>query len=205
ARLDTSMPLCAPAGPGSAWPRPVWGECLAPSDHRIPLDGRLWQAPRGPLPPQVQAYPYVRSPANGDRPAARALRALAEGLLAAFLAGRGAGGAGWRRAELRLRRGGALELRLPGGELRAVPCGVLRAACRCAECVDEFTGEQLLDRERVLADASLRAVSAEAVGNYAAQVRFSDGHSSLVSLRVAEQVAGAGGPTASGGGPAEAW
>ena len=51
----------------------------------------------------------------------------------------------------------------------------LRANCRCARCVDEFSGEQLLDVERIPAD--IRADEVRVVGNYALAVTWSDGHS----------------------------
>ncbi|MDE0219327.1 MAG: P-loop NTPase [Spirochaetaceae bacterium] len=51
----------------------------------------------------------------------------------------------------------------------------LRANCRCARCVDEFSGEQLLDVGRIPAD--IRADEVRVVGNYALAVTWSDGHS----------------------------
>ena len=50
----------------------------------------------------------------------------------------------------------------------------LRQNCPCAVCKDEWTGERLLDPERV--EATLRAERAELVGNYALSFGFSDGH-----------------------------
>ena len=50
----------------------------------------------------------------------------------------------------------------------------LRLACGCAECVDEWTGAQRLDSERVPRDVRPRSI--EPVGRYAIQIRWSDGH-----------------------------
>ena len=51
----------------------------------------------------------------------------------------------------------------------------IRTACPCASCVDEFTGEPLLDPATVPSDVGI--VQLRAVGNYAIGVEFTDGHS----------------------------
>ena len=51
----------------------------------------------------------------------------------------------------------------------------LRLACACAECVDEWTGDERLDPEQVPADVA--PVSIHPVGRYAIQIDWSDGHS----------------------------
>lgn len=55
-----------------------------------------------------------------------------------------------------------------------VPARALRLACPCAECVEEMTGQPLLDPARIAAD--IRPVQLELVGSYALRVRWSDGH-----------------------------
>jgi DUF971 family protein len=50
----------------------------------------------------------------------------------------------------------------------------LRLACPCAACVDEWTGRRTLQPEQVAAD--VRVLAMEPVGNYAVQIRWSDGH-----------------------------
>jgi len=52
----------------------------------------------------------------------------------------------------------------------------LRLACGCAHCVDEWTGEQRLDPASVAAD--VHPVRIQAVGRYAIQIEWSDGHDS---------------------------
>eukprot|EP00644_Phytophthora_capsici_P009309 jgi/Phyca11/533350/estExt2_fgenesh1_pg.C_PHYCAscaffold_130041 len=48
--------------------------------------------------------------------------------------------------------------------------------CRCAQCIDEFTGEQILDPTAIPDDIHPTAV--ERKGNYAFAVTWSDGHTS---------------------------
>jgi ATP-binding protein involved in chromosome partitioning len=50
----------------------------------------------------------------------------------------------------------------------------LRCACACATCVDEMTGQKVLDDSRVPRD--VRAEEIFPVGNYGVSVRWSDGH-----------------------------
>lgn len=52
---------------------------------------------------------------------------------------------------------------------------VLRRACPCAQCIDEWTGEKRLRPESI--PESLRPIRIESVGSYALQIWFNDGHS----------------------------
>ncbi len=52
----------------------------------------------------------------------------------------------------------------------------LRLACPCAQCVEEWTGRQLLQPDRVAADISLR--NTDLVGRYGVTFLWSDGHQS---------------------------
>ena len=56
-----------------------------------------------------------------------------------------------------------------------IPNRELRASCQCATCVNEFTGEQMLDVNTIAPD--IRAKDVQAVGNYAISIDWSDGHS----------------------------
>ena len=50
----------------------------------------------------------------------------------------------------------------------------LRRACPCAACVNEWTGEKMLDEKSIADDMSFRHISI--VGRYALNFHFSDGH-----------------------------
>ena len=56
------------------------------------------------------------------------------------------------------------------------PVRELRLACPCALCVDEHSGEKILDESTVPADITL--VKIQSIGRYAAGLTFSDGHNS---------------------------
>lgn len=50
----------------------------------------------------------------------------------------------------------------------------LRTACPCASCVDEITGEKILDDNTVPKD--IHPVESARVGNYALEILWSDDH-----------------------------
>ncbi|PIE03446.1 MAG: sodium:proton antiporter [Acidobacteria bacterium] len=60
------------------------------------------------------------------------------------------------------------------GDTSIIPVRKLRLACPCAVCVDEWTGEDLLDPKTVPEDLSVEHI--QTVGRYAIQPVFSDGH-----------------------------
>ncbi len=70
---------------------------------------------------------------------------------------------------------GAVKIAWPGGPEVTVPFVRLRDACPCAECVDEHTGQKLLQTAAIPAD--IRPEQILPVGNYAVQIHWSDGHS----------------------------
>ena len=50
----------------------------------------------------------------------------------------------------------------------------LRRSCPCAGCVNEWTGEKMLDPAKISDELSFRKISI--VGRYALNFNFSDGH-----------------------------
>jgi DUF971 family protein len=63
-----------------------------------------------------------------------------------------------------------------GGRTQLFPFRFLRIHCPCAACVNEFTGERILDPNTVPTDVNPSTV--EFAGNYALKVGWSDGHHS---------------------------
>lgn len=70
----------------------------------------------------------------------------------------------------------ALVFRWADGHLSTFPPRYLRASCRCAQCVHEWTGAPLLDAAGIAEDLRPRRVVP--VGRYGVQVEWSDGHAS---------------------------
>jgi DUF971 family protein len=93
---------------------------------------------------------------------------------------------------------GASELHIlwSDGHTSIYRASYLRRHCRCALCVDEWTGRPLLAPEAIPDDLTI--VSVELVGQYALHFQWSDGHSTgiypfaqLRALCPCEQCAGA--------------
>ena len=69
-----------------------------------------------------------------------------------------------------------LELVWDEHDTSRLPFRSVRQSCRCAVCVDEFTGRQVLDPNTVPDDIQL--LDASLTGNYAMKFRWSDSHDS---------------------------
>lgn len=69
----------------------------------------------------------------------------------------------------------ALCVTWPDGTESMLPNRAVRAACRCAQCVDELSGKPLLDASRIPED--IAALELQPLGNYAVAITWSDGHS----------------------------
>ena len=60
------------------------------------------------------------------------------------------------------------------GHESVYPARELRLRCRCALCIEEMTGEKILEASKVPADVV--ATGMDVMGQYALAIRFSDGH-----------------------------
>lgn len=67
-----------------------------------------------------------------------------------------------------------LEITWEDGHVSLYPVLYLRRACRCAACIDEWTGAKVLKPDAVPLD--VKPVSLEPVGRYAIHIAWSDGH-----------------------------
>jgi DUF971 family protein len=71
---------------------------------------------------------------------------------------------------------GVLEVTWTPAQVDRFPHRFLRIECPCAGCVNEFTGERILDPATVPAD--VRPAGVEFAGNYGLKIGWSDGHHS---------------------------
>ena len=78
--------------------------------------------------------------------------------------------------ELAVVAGGAVQVKWRDGVEQIIPAHTLRSECPCAGCVDEFSGEKLLQPGQIPADITV--ASSASVGRYAVRLDFSDGHNS---------------------------
>ena len=68
-----------------------------------------------------------------------------------------------------------LEVEWPDGLTAQIPFQLLRLRCPCAACVDEVTGERILDPSSIPGDIAPASLGFS--GNYALKITWSDGHS----------------------------
>jgi len=67
-----------------------------------------------------------------------------------------------------------LEIVWDDQDVARLPLRLVRQSCRCAACVDEFTGKQILNPDSVPEDIGLEDISL--TGNYALKIRWTDTH-----------------------------
>jgi DUF971 family protein len=84
-----------------------------------------------------------------------------------------------------------VQIQWRGGPQVTIPFKRLRDLCPCADCVEEGTGRKLLDPSAIPED--IRPERIEAVGNYAVQFFWSDGHSTGLYTWATLRAAGAEG------------
>lgn len=78
-------------------------------------------------------------------------------------------------------RGKSLVMKGGGLPDVALPARAVRLACKCALCIDEWTGEPKLDPAHVPLDVA--ALEVQSAGRYAVTIKWSDGHSSIYSFK----------------------
>ncbi len=69
-----------------------------------------------------------------------------------------------------------LEITWSDGHVSLYPVVHLRRNCRCASCVEEWSGKRLLDPTKV--SENVRPIEINPVGRYAINFIWNDGHSS---------------------------
>jgi len=69
---------------------------------------------------------------------------------------------------------GNLDIEWKGGGHTQIDAYSLRIQCPCAACIDEHTGNRILDVANV--PLTIKALSTKAVGRYGITIQFSDGH-----------------------------
>ncbi|MFN0198247.1 MAG: DUF971 domain-containing protein [Planctomycetaceae bacterium] len=74
-----------------------------------------------------------------------------------------------------LREDRILELVWSPNRVDRLPFRVVREYCPCATCIDEITGQRILDVSRIPDD--IQPTSMNFCGNYAIKIVWSDGHS----------------------------
>lgn len=80
--------------------------------------------------------------------------------------------------EIHFEKARGIVVAFPSGETRIIAPSDLRRRCRCAACVDEHTGEQILKPDDVA--ETVQPLEIEKMGNYAVAVKWSDGHTSSI-------------------------
>lgn len=71
-----------------------------------------------------------------------------------------------------------IEINKDGKLLKRIRTKELRSKCGCALCIDEFTGEKVLDENKIKEDVHPKVISPH--GNYAVTIVWSDGHRSSI-------------------------
>lgn len=78
-----------------------------------------------------------------------------------------------------------------GGETIEIDNHTLRDSCKCALCIDEYSGEKTLKSEDIPED--IHGLEAVPLGNYAVSIQWSDGHtSSIYSYKTLHDIKAAG-------------
>ena len=68
----------------------------------------------------------------------------------------------------------SVEIQWDNGSESVIPYRKLRFECPCAGCVNEMTGERMIQEASIPADIRITGVTV--LGRYALQIQWSDGH-----------------------------
>ncbi len=142
--------------------------------HEIPFLGAI------PLDTRVRETSDSGEPtvmADPDSPAAQAFMLVAQNLAAQVSIRNMGGGSGTKPTpkEITQPEIGKIRILWKDGHESIYSGQKLRLACQCAVCVDEATGKQKLNPEKIPAD--IFPISTQPVGQYAISFQWSDGHS----------------------------
>mmetsp|Transcript_32867 Transcript_32867/g.101913 ORF Transcript_32867/g.101913 Transcript_32867/m.101913 type:complete len:393 (+) Transcript_32867:47-1225(+) len=140
------------------------------SFHRLPLDPAFNSASA-----ESSEGPMLARAGMADREIVREVHGLAERVDAEL--GVIAANRGRRTKATAVNNGAAIALSEGGGPARELPARAVRLACRCAHCVDEWTGKLRLDPAKVPEDVV--ALKVESAGRYAVNIQWSDLHTSI--------------------------
>ncbi len=110
-----------------------------------------------------------------DHPVAQTFREIAEATVTEI--GRIREGA-VGMPEMRFVIGRGIVATWPDGREQDIDPAELRRRCRCAHCIEEMTGQQILDPSSVPED--IYPTEIHPMGNYAVAVNWSDGHNSSI-------------------------
>ena len=80
-------------------------------------------------------------------------------------------------------RGHGLTLHYPSTQKppKIITEHTLRSACRCAKCIEEFTGKNIIKKETL--EKELEIINLKPIGNYAIGIEWADLHSSLYPIK----------------------
>ncbi|KAL9189462.1 hypothetical protein ACHAXT_009137 [Thalassiosira profunda] len=140
----------------------------------VPLLGKIAQKGDSGT-PFILDYP--------DSPQAAIYRDLAQSVVGEVAKAKfGKGKGGGRPMVTYDAEGHTMRVEEPGDEESGtISPAELRRACRCAACVEELSGKQILDPASI--PESVKPVDLSPTGNYALSVDWSDGHRSLYPYR----------------------
>ncbi len=161
--------LCAHCGKQTAIFKEGGGKSMA-EEFGVPFLGSL------PLDPEIMVSGDDGTPVlvqSQDSPAAKAVEAVADEVLKQIQKLTSGDGL-LEPKSMNVLESGELQIKWSDGHSGRHTPFHLRVNCPCAACIDEDTGQQILDTSKVPLDITIKNV--ETVGRYGLKIAFSDGH-----------------------------